>query len=407
MAENVKTPSIGDQLKRKRGRPSKAEAEARAAAKIKADQMVAAAGNTPKAAPDPAPEKPAATRPPEDQRAPGLGHNAPDENLFLKHVHSITQFKEGPLAEAKAKVKELSGKLKDLRQLAKADGLVLKELDDAVEDARTERVDLAAKEERRRLYRLWLGLPTSTSDLAEEDAAIPSLAREQLRWEAMGNTAGRLGRDRGAPDDCPANMESHYDKGWTKGQAALLKASPLTAGAFDANGDLKGPSPAAMAAAASATAAATGVENGEADRESAAPAQAAAESQATAVLILGPTDFDTAELDEANRATLVSDALRGRFDNAERVVAVFGGKRRIIKEPGYVDDGGHETELSEAEPAKPEEVAAVHDRPLADVGDDAQDETQAEDPAAEDDDAPIDGEKPIEDDAGDPSEKFH
>lgn len=381
MATRIK----GGEAPRKRGRPSKAELEARRDAAARAEGIVAGTIKVD--------EKPAATPPADDKaakraaaQAPGFGHNAPDEGVFLRHVHAIQQFKEGPLAAAKAKLKEENGKLKDLRQLAKADGLVLKELDEAVEDARTERVDLVAKEQRRRLYREWLGLPFEQSDLFEEHEGTPSLAREQLRWKAIGNTDGRLGRTRAAPDDCPSNMESHYLAGWDEGQAALMKALPVTAGAFNADGSVK-----------------TTADPAPVGQPTDAPASPAADNVVgiQAVVILGERDFDGIEgnLEEANRRTLANDTLRERFDAAERVVAVFGAKRRILKEPGYVDDGLAETPLSDEEDAAEEEVAAVTGEGSAlDAIAEAEPELveQVLEDHGADDDAEIPGEKPLE-----------
>ena len=397
---------------RKRGRPSKAELAARKEAAAKAEGIMngtVKAGAT-DSAPASAPAPKSSRK--EGERAPGLGHNAPDEGLFLRHVHAIQQFKEGPLAEAKAKVKELTGQYKDLRQLAKADGLVLKELDEAVEDARTERVDLVAKETRRRLYRQWLGLPFEQADLFEEHEGTPSLAREQLRWKAMGNTDGRLARPRAAPEDCPSNMESHYLTGWDEGQAALMKALPLTAGGFNPDGSVKTAADAAPASTAGETS-----EGGTSDPAetptSTAPAPAAA-----SVVILGERDFVDVEgdLENANRRTLANDELRARFDGAERVVAVFGSKRRILKEPGYVDDGEAETPLSDEEEAAPEEVQAIAEAEPDLVETTRQDaEDAASDAAFEadagthdsDDDAEIPGEKPLSTGGDDDGSTFH
>lgn len=390
MATRIK----GTEAPRKRGRPSKADQEARREAAARADGIIAGTikvGEKPAGAP-PADDK--AARKAADT-APGFGHNAPDEGVFLRHVHAIQQFKEGPLAAAKAKLKEENGKLKDLRQLAKADGLVLKELDEAVEDARTERVDLVAKEQRRRRYREWLGLPFDQADLFEEHEGTPSLAREQLRWKALGNTDGRLGRTRAAPDDCPSNMESHYLAGWDEGQAALMKALPVTAGGFNADGSVK----------TAADQPESGLRKEELDptgRDGPAPDNVVPMPAAVAVVILGEADFVDVDgnLEEANRRTLAHDVLRERFDAAERVVAVFGAKRRILKEPGYVDDGLAETPLSDEEEADPAEVEAVtiRDDALAAIAEAEPElvEQVLEDHGAEDDDAPIPGEKPLD-----------
>ncbi len=352
MAGNIKDtgkggaamPSTGG----KRGRPSNAAKAAAAAQEAAAKVGGQFAPPAPPSASAPAPDKAPAPKAKASENAPGFGHNAPDEGVFLRHVHAIQQHVEGPLAAAQAALKAEKGKLKDFRQAAKADGLVLKELDEAVEDARTERVDLVAKETRRRLYREWLGLPMEQADLFEEDEKTPSLARDQLRWKAQGNTDGRLARPRVAPDGCPPAMDSHYLAGWDEGQAALQRASPMLRDAFNADGTLKSQTPAADAVTASDV---LGVVEGLVEDVKNTVVQA--------IVILGPDDFpEGTALVDANLKTMRPDDGRlEKFDAATRVVAVFEGKRRILKEPGYVDDG--EGELSEEEPAAEVEVAAA------------------------------------------------
>mgnify|MGYP000877274527 CR=1 FL=1 len=390
---------------RKRGRPSKAELEARRlaaadASKIMSGEMkVGESANAKRTGLDtPAAgdqEKPAGGK----ATAPGLGHNAPDEGVFLRHLQAIRAHTEGPLAEAKQRLKDEKGKLKDIRQLAKADGLVLKELDEALEDAQTERVDLIAKEERRRLYRQWLGLPVGAQGELELDDRLPSIERERARWKSMGNVDGRLAKVRAAPEGCPPNMVQSYLEGWDAGQEALMRAGTLTSAAFK---------PAAPGSTAPAPALA----------DTPAPESKPAEVPANGTtLILREANFEEGiELEDANRKTIVSDESRERFDAADTVVAVFGDKRRVLKEPAqgdepaYVDTGEPDALLSDVEDAKPEEVTAAAE------GDDfeaspeelarQQGRPSAEEEVVEDEDdgSEIPGEKPIE---SDKAEDFH
>lgn len=376
-------PVTGEKPKGKRGRPSKAEKAAREAA--------AAAG-----ARTPSPPPPGDNGPPAEAKrstAPGLGHAEPDELIFLKHV-ALTNRAQEEVDKAKEVVKAARGKLRDARQLAKAEGIVLKELDDALEDAKTERVDLVAKEERRRLYRQWLGLPLVQGDLFEQDGRLPEIEQSKQRWRAMGETDGRLGRERAAPEGCPHHAEGDYLAGWDTGQELLARALNLTKDAFDEAGELK-PSSAdtaatsagsvatsASSAGSSASEASAGTSSAEASADD-APAPAS-EPIAGEVLILGEKDFEetVTDLDDANRKTLTFASMRVRFDAAERVVAVFGDKRRILKEPGYVDTGEPDVEISEAEPVPADGPAA--DLPGSPAGLEPLDELEEAGQAVED-----------------------
>jgi len=293
----------GDKTKRGRGRPKKAEA-----------MNGAAAGA---------------------MNAPGLGHNAPDEGVFLSWVSRIQAQKRNVDAQA-ALLKAEKGKMKDLRKDAQGAGLVMGELDEALADLETERVDLAAKEERRRCYREWLGLPAGRQTEAElRPGSTP--AEQAAKWADLGNRAGRVGGSRDLPPGIPPEHHQDFLKAYDAGQEILMKASPLTAGAFK-EADKAG------AKLTDAKAGKAKAKGGKGEAE-VAPEPVKEEK----VVVLEAANFPGVEdIDEANLKTLDPAKLE-RWQAADRVVVVMDGKRRILKEPGYEDTGEPEVDLTNAE----------------------------------------------------------
>lgn len=275
------------------------------------------------------------------ETAPAFGHNRADESLFLRHVRDIrTQL--GVIDNVKSLMKTEKGKLKDIRTLAKSEGIVMRELDEAIEALETEHVDLIAREQRRRLYFQWLGLPIEqqTQAFNRDEAGF---------WHNRGSIAGRLGEDRKVPDGVPPDRVQDWLKGWEAGQEALMRESPLTKGAFAKPGEHTGAAPAAG--------------NGE---TSDAPRAAGG------IFILKEDHFATdTGLEDASKATLLRDHLEA-WEAAERVVAVFQGKRRILKEPGFEDTGEPNSETSDAEPLPDAE------NPVADLVEDAAEDATAQ-----------------------------
>jgi hypothetical protein len=361
MAQSINDPKA----KRPRGQPRKitgpvgagvaaADAAAKAvdpnAKPIKPtsdDQAAPAAGkaHTGPPAADPPKAKPA---------APGFGANMVTADVFLSHVHQLNRIEE-ELEKAKLVVKEINGKKKDARQLAKADGIVLKEMDEAIENSKTDRVDHVAREERRRFYHEFLGIPLVQGDLFELDPKLPTLEQDRQKWRAIGNTDGRAGRACKAPDHCPPIHRADYEHGYTDGQKALMKTTPLTAGAFNADGSVKegGAEPETWV-----------------DPKDEAAAQPPAEPpKAEALVMFQNADFldSVKDTEDCSRETLAFADSKRRWDAAHRVVVLWRtgdgtGKKRVLKapakgvegepgyEPAYEDLGAPGAELTDDEP---------------------------------------------------------
>lgn len=368
MAQSIKGPTAG--TAKKRGRPNKAEAAARAQREQDAQRQIDAnGGNLPAdmkegAAAAPAAEKPkpgkAHTGPPaakpKGDSAPAFGANRATEGMFLRHIQKLRQ-KGEEIEIAKGVVKLKRGELKDLRNLAKADGIVLGELDEALEALETERVDLLAREERRVLYFEWLGLPTLRSADSAKIERTPA-----KRWAAMGEIDGRLGKPRVVPDTCDGSNVQDYLHGWDKGQRALMSESDLTGDGFKDGADPHAEGVAARDAAGAGAAPDTPPDGAPAVEEAAA---------APALFILNAAHFEAGTaLEDCNRKTLLEDHV-AQWDASERVVVVLGSQKRVLKEPDYEDTGEPDAPISDPEEPTAEEVAAAEGRAdeLADVAD--------------------------------------
>lgn len=296
--------------------PKKGSAGRKAADAAKKAEEIMAGNSAPKAPEPPAPKPELGQLP---VTAPSFGANEPDAGVFLQEIHGIRSVM-GEVEQAKTALKNVKGKLKDRRKLAASKGLVMREVDEAIEALNTEHVDLIAREQRRKLYFEWLGLPLDTQ------ASLPGMApptdteSDQARWRKRGDIAGRLAEERKLPEGCPGHCVQAYLEGWDAGHTVFMQGSPLTAGAFNADGSKKTESTAAV---------------------SAPPA---------GLLVLNEGAFAAGtSLDDANLKTLMENR-RADFDAAETVTAVFGALRRILKEPGYVDTGEPDVDLTEAEP---------------------------------------------------------
>jgi hypothetical protein len=247
--------------------------------------------------------------------APAFGHNEPTVGVFLKHVQAINAHAL-KIEEAKLKLKALKGQMKDLREAAKSEGVVLGELDRALKDSSTENVDLEARERRYLLYMEWLGKPLGVQGEIEPVQEVD----DRVRWYKAGDQAGRLGKARDAyPEGIPPELKTDYCAGWDHGQTMLMKSSPLTSAAF------KAPVMSAF----------DGVDR----------------NPAAAVLTLREEHFQAGiDLEDANRSTIFDDDILARFDAAANVIVVFGDRKRLLKEPGYVDDGSDDTPITDPQP---------------------------------------------------------
>lgn len=322
MARNIKDtgPAVAT-TPRGRGRPKGSTA---AAAAQKAADMIDAVGKNPTAAaPQTDPDLAPVT-------APSFGANEPDAGVFLREVNKIRR-QADEVEKKKLELKTEKGKLKDIRKLAAGVGLVMREVDEAIEALNTEHVDLIAREERRRLYFAWLGLPLGTqADLPGMPKATDTEA-DQFRWHKRGDIAGRLGEVRAVPEGCPPHCIQNFLQGWEHGQTVLMQGSVLTAGAFNPDGSIKS-----------------------------TPGPDMAHEAASTMVTFTEAHFQAGtDLESANLRTLLPGHHES-FHNAESVVAVFGSKKRILREPDatipggyYVDDGSEDSPVSEAEPAAP------------------------------------------------------
>ena len=301
MATNINEAGNVISIKRGRGRPA-GTGKKRLEAVARAEEIMANAGS----------------RSDDTRRAPAFGSNEPDIGVFLKHVQ-ILRAKETELEAAKLKVKAINKQKKDLRQAAKAEGLVLGELDRALKDADTEQVDLVAREQRYHLYMDWLGKPIGfqpSLDLAVKPED------EEARWFKRGDQDGRLGKDRTPPEGCPPDRIQAFLKGWEHGQDQLMRANPVTAPAFSTEAPKSPPETAG---------------NGW--------------QPSKQILTLHEQDFQAGiDIEDANRSTIFDDATLQAFDAAENVVAVFGKAKRVLKEPGYVDDGTDDCPITDTVP---------------------------------------------------------
>jgi len=362
MAQSINDPAA----KRPRGRPKKAPISgAPGERKEAADKAVAIIESTGKPqsqsakAADAKAGKTHTGPPAADKPAPaakGFGANMVTADVFLSHVHQLNRIEE-ELASAKLVVKEINGRKKDARQLAKADGIVLKEMDEAIENSKTDRVDHVAREERRRFYHEFLGIPLVQGDLFELDPSIPTLDQDKLKWRAIGNTDGRAGRPCKAPDYCPPICLPEYEDGYKDGQKVAMQKSPLTAGAFNDDGSVKGEAKPDDQ-----------VDTWVDPKDEAKPA--ADPPKAEAIVVFQNDAFlDTVKgPDDCSRATLAFADSRQRWDAAERVLVLFKdpetgtAARRVLKapakgvegeagyEPAYEDLGEPDGVLTDAEP---------------------------------------------------------
>jgi hypothetical protein len=304
-------------IKRGRGRPkgtTKVTANARAADAAKqAEQMVGGAfveqdaGDT-------------------EPQAPAFGANELDAGGFLQWVKKLNEH-EDKGEEIKLKLKAWRTDRKLLRKEANGAGIILGQLDEALEDLKTEQVDIAAREERRRQYHEWLGIPFAAQAELFPTASLDA-EQEAKRWFKAGDVAGRLGKIRKQPAGIPAEHVQDWLRGYEAGQTVLMQNSPLTAGAFDAGGKLK-------------------------EKNDQPPVTAPVGDKG--ILVLSEEHFVAGTiLDDANLKTLIEEH-HAAFHASDRVVALFGTSRRILREPNddgtfYTDDGEQDTEVTQPEP---------------------------------------------------------
>lgn len=158
----------------------------------------------------------------EDATKTGKGEEDQGSNLrsetFLEFVNQII--------EQQAAVDVEKDKLKTLRKKAKAEGIVLGDLDAVVRMSEWGRNEVREHFANRQRYAAWLGLPTGTQGdfFKPVDTSDPKVAASE--WEQKGVTAGLLGKDATAPEECPGEHVQAFLKGHATGQKRLAEASP-------------------------------------------------------------------------------------------------------------------------------------------------------------------------------------
>lgn len=262
-----------------------------------------------------------------DGSAQAYGHNGPapfDEGVFLRWVQKLNAHEnKGDLLKLSLKNWRTERKL--MRKDANGDGIVLGQMDEALEDLKTEQVDIAAREQRRRDYHAALGIPFVEAQEMKEISDPDRLAK---RWYQRGEVDGRLAKVREVPEGCPPECIRPYLSGHEAGTKVFLQSSPLTRDGFDKDGNVKAPG--------------------------AAPAPA--DTDSTAMLTLNESHFVAGtELEDANLKSLLGGHHEA-FHNATNVIAVFGHARRILKERDadapdgfYIDDGSDHTPVTDPE----------------------------------------------------------
>lgn len=259
--------------------------------------------------------------------------NAPPEEqlrkTLLNGVADLRDYDE-KIATAMSKVKALRGDRKAVVAKMGAAGLPASLIKEAMEDADNTRTDMAEKEKARDFIRDTFGL--ARADYLNAFDGMPTGAVEEVDWEARGYTAGVMGADGSPPTECPAGACS---QAWLKGHARVMEARALA----------MAPKSGKKAPKSDEKPATTEVDPG---------AQVGQEP----ALVLTESDFepDTA-LEEASTQTLLG-GYTDTIASYDRVLVRFGSRQRVLKEPGYLDDGSDTAGVSEIEDVAPEAAAS-------------------------------------------------
>ena len=328
MAANIKDKVVPIGSAKKGPKPGAGRKLAEAAASAaKADEIM---GLPPKAAAPVDADTDIASQDTDLRTAPAFGANEPDVGVFLKHVNILSNHEE-KLEAWKLDGKNLKKQKRSLRADAIAAGIIMGELDRALEDANTDQVDLDAREQRYLLYMEWLGKPINHQGQLPGLPVPTDTERTAMRWFNRGDVDGRMGRVRKAPEGCTGVDLQNYLKGWENGQRLLMQGSPLTAGAFNADGTPK----------------------------TAAELKPMADDDGKMVTFTEAHFGAGTELDDANLKTLLPGH-KEAFHNVENVIAVFGDKKRVLKEPDIASPGGFyiDTGEDDAPVSAPEPVAS-------------------------------------------------
>lgn len=273
-----------------------------------------------------------------EERAPAFGHNQPTAEDVRRWAHGCIAL-DVKIDEQKLVLKDLRGKKRDYRAEANGAGIILRELDEAIDELKTEQVDLLERQERLNFYRRALGLPVFVDGAKKAKAPPKTTAEdEETAWRKRGEQAALLGQPRTLPEGCPPDRIQAFLGGWDAEHENIMKKSPLTAGAFKEGAPLKDGTPTL--------------------EQDLLPA--GAPETVDGVLILRENHFVAGtKLEHANTRTLLPEH-RELIPPAETVKAVFGSLVRVIKERDaeceggfYVDTGGKDVPVSDPEPFVP------------------------------------------------------
>lgn len=251
----------------------------------------------------PARQKPKDEAPAADTNVVQLDNTPPEERLRSTLLNGVANLRAlDEKIEAKmAQVRALrSDRKAEVGKLGAA-GLPASLVKEAMDDADNTRTDQAEKEKARGFIRSTFGL--ATADWGASLEGMPTGAVEEVDWEARGYTDGVMAKDRKAPTECPPERHQAYFKGYD----AVMEARAL---------------------------------------KTAAPKPVEAPNADEPPLVLNETHFepDTA-LEDASIATMLGE----HYDNVatyDRVIVRYGDKERVLKEPGYLDDGTDEAGVS-------------------------------------------------------------
>lgn len=238
--------------------------------------------------------------------------NAPPEEVLrstlLRGVADLRDLDE-KIATAMSKVKILRSDRKAVTAKMGAAGLPASLIAEAMADADNSRTDMAEKEKARDFIRDVFGL--ARADYLNSFDGMPTGAVEEVDWEARGYTAGVMAAERDAPKECPPERHQAYFKGYDRVMEA--RALSMTGG-----------------------------------KKKAGPVEDL-EEVPLSLVILSEDDFspDTA-LEDASTVT-ATDAGRESIASVQKVIVRFGNRQRVLKEPGYLDDGTDEAGVSEIE----------------------------------------------------------
>ncbi len=160
---------------------------------------------------------------PDDERA--LRDALQLQLVGLRSKHTAVDQK---IAGKREEIRELNETRKVIRAAIETAGMPLALFDEAYEDGKTSRVDLARKEASRSIVREAYGLPVGTQgELFTGEEKTPEAAKPAIYWEAEGYRCGIAGLD---PENMPKPPPEHvtdFQRGIN--QATSRNAEGLTA----------------------------------------------------------------------------------------------------------------------------------------------------------------------------------